>query len=294
MKRKIIVILLLILTPISINASTNTCQRDIDNLNIPDKIKYKESMNDSILTTPCVDATEKVYDFADLFTQEEETTIYEKVTSFINNTNLDLAILTLNNNPKETTKEIADDFFDYNDFKEDGLAIVIDMENREFYISTSGKAILYYDDYRIESMLDNAYYLTDSLYKDAITSTISDSEYYYNQGIINADYEITKDGVVVRKTPWITLIIISLIPTIIITLQLALRNKKIKLATTADEYLEGNKINITKREDQFVNSHTSSIYIPPSESSGGSSGRSGGSFHSGSSGRSHGGGGRKF
>ena len=46
---------------------------------------------------------------------------------------------------------------------------------------------------------------------------------------------------------------------------------------------------ITSRNDVFLTTHTSKVYVPPSNSSGGGS-----STHFGSSGRSHGGGGRSF
>jgi len=49
-----------------------------------------------------------------------------------------------------------------------------------------------------------------------------------------------------------------------------------------------NSINLIKKEDRFINSHTTKVYDPPSSSSRGSS------THSSSSGRSHGGGGRSF
>lgn len=296
-KLKLFIILIIsLLIPLTTYASTNTCTRDKNNLNIPNKIDYNSNMDDNILSTPCVNATEKVYDFAELLTQEEENMLYEEITEFINNKSLDLAVVTINNNPKGSVEKYADDFFDYNDFSMDGLVFLIDMSTREFYISTAGKAMLYYDDYRIERLLDAAFTnMHNENYQEAIISFINEAKYYYDDGIVNTQYTITKDGKIVRKTPWIIFIIISLIPTIIITLQLALRNKKVSLATNADNYLGTNKINITKSEDKLIDSHTSSIYIPPVESSSNGGGHSsGGSFHSGSSGMSHGGGGRHF
>lgn len=292
-KIKLLIILLILLLPLTSYASTNTCPRDKNNLNIPDKIDYNSSMDDNILSTPCVDANEKIYDFADLLTEEEETNLYDVVTNFIKETNLDLVIVTINNNPKQSAREYADDFFDYNDFSMNGLTFLIDMDNRDYYISTTGEAMLYYNDERIDNILDSSYNnMLDANYNEAILSFINKTTYYYNLGIINTKYIITNDGKIVRKTPWLLLILISLIPTILITLQLALRNKKVKLSNTADDYLKDSKIMITKREDKLINSHTSSVYIPPVSSS--NDGNSSGGFHTGSSGTSHGGGGRHF
>jgi uncharacterized protein len=64
------------------------------------------------------------------------------------------------------------------------------------------------------------------------------------------------------------------------------KNKMVKKASVARDYIDNASIEYTNRSDQFINSHTTS-YTVSSSSSGG--GRSGSSF--GSSGGGHGGGG---
>ena len=68
------------------------------------------------------------------------------------------------------------------------------------------------------------------------------------------------------------------------------KNKMVKVATRASEYLDSSSVHYTEKSDRFIHSHTSSDTV--SESSGGSGGGgfSGGS-RSGSSGDGHGGGG---
>lgn len=299
MKKNFILLTLLvtiyIFNPYLVSASTNIFERTDSDLRIPDKIKYNSSMYNNLINTPSVDATEKVYDFAELFTEQEEKEIYNEVSSFISNTTLDLAIVTIKYNSKESTMEYADDFYDYNDFKVNGLVYVIDMDNREFYISTAGTAILYYDNYRIESILtslDNSMY--NGNYKESVEILTDKLLYYYEMGYSSNYNKYTiSDSKIVYKTPFLTLGIISLVAAIIVTIILVKRNKPVKLSQESSMYLAQNGIKITNIQTNFINTHTTSCYSPRSESSSGGS-SSGGSFHSGSSGSSHGGGGHKF
>ncbi|MCI6763920.1 TPM domain-containing protein [bacterium] len=294
MKKIFVLLISLFLLVLPVYASTNTYSRTTTDLKVPKKIKYKSSMEHNVLLTPSVNANEKIYDFAELLTEEEEKQLYDKVKEFIANTNLDLAIVTINTNVKDSTQEYADDFYDYNDFSIDGLAFVIDMQNRIFYISTAGKAMLYYDDYRIEyilSALDQEMYNHE--YFNACNTLISQLTEYYNNGFSdNADKYVVIGTQIYRKTPYLLLSIIAVVSATIGTLILALRNKKIKLATNSNDYFDNKSFEITKDTKEFISSNTSRVYIPPADSGGG--GSSGGGFHSGSSGSSHGGGGHRF
>lgn len=294
MKKIFVLLISLFLLVLPVYASTNTYSRTTTDLKVPKKIKYKSSMEHNVLLTPSVNANEKIYDFAELLTEEEEKQLYDKVKEFIANTNLDLAIVTINTNVKDSTQEYADDFYDYNDFSINGLAFVIDMQNRIFYISTAGKAMLYYNDYRIEyilSALDQEMYNHE--YFNACNTLISQLTEYYNHGFSdNADKYVVIGTQIYRKTPYLLLSIIAVVSATIGTLILALRNKKIKLATNSNDYFDNKSFEITKDTKEFISSNTSRVYIPPADSGGG--GSSGGGFHSGSSGASHGGGGHRF
>jgi len=293
-KKIFVLFISLFLLVLPVYASTNTYSRTTTDLKVPKKIKYKSSMEHNVLLTPSVNANEKIYDFAELLTEEEEKQLYDKVKEFIANTNLDFAIVTINTNVKDSTQEYADDFYDYNDFSIDGLAFVIDMQNRIFYISTAGKAMLYYDDYRIEyilSALDQEMYNHE--YFNACNTLKSQLTEYYNNGFSdNADKYVVIGTQIYRKTPYLLLSIIAVVSATIGTLILALRNKKIKLATNSNDYFDNKSFEITKDTKEFISSNTSRVYIPPADSGGG--GSSGGGFHSGSSGASHGGGGHRF
>ncbi len=48
----------------------------------------------------------------------------------------------------------SDDFYDYNGYNQDGLVLVISMNTREYYFSTSGKAIENISDDRLEDIAE--------------------------------------------------------------------------------------------------------------------------------------------
>lgn len=259
--------------------------------------------------TPQVDETRKVYDFADLFTLSEEESLYQDIIEFININKMDMAVVTIDDNNKLSSMDYADDFYDYNNFgigsTYDGLLFLIDMDNREMWISTTGEAQRVYDDYRIEKILDKTYSkISDEDYFGCASIFIDRSGYYARLGVPDSnkntyidesgDYIVGSedDFFVILIACWITAIIPSIIVTVIFMAIALSKHKMIKKKTHAGAYLE--TINITNRQDVFLTTHTSSTYIGSSSYSGGGSRGGGSSTHRSSSGRSHGGGGRRF
>ena len=126
----LILISLFILIP-TVDASTTTFTRTEENYLVPDGITVSDNNRQAVLKTPAVDATEKIYDFANLLTQIEEESLYNKVIEFINKTNYDAVIVTIDDNNKYDAANYADDFFDYNAFgigsSRDGLLFLIEL-----------------------------------------------------------------------------------------------------------------------------------------------------------------------
>lgn len=285
--KKIFKITLVMLTIFTLNivpvyASTNTKERTEDNYLVEDWVTVTEDNKNNILTTPAIDATEKVYDFADLFTDEEEQQLYTKITNYINEYNLDLAVVTIDENNK-TPREYADDFYDYNDFNQQGgILFLIDMDNRKIYMSTTGQAIKMYNDYRINTALDEVYtYMSDEEYYEGTSSYIDKISNYAKEGIPTSN----KEEKSLTSSIFMSLLI-GLIGTAIIMAILIFKNKMVKKATTAREYLNKNSIKIQNMGEILISSNTTKHEIDHSSS--------GSSTHTGSSGSSHGGGGHSF
>lgn len=294
----LLTIILFVFCIIPVYASTNTFTRTEDNLLISSDITVTSQNLDNILNTPAIDASEKIYDFADLLTPSEEEKIYQQVNQFINKTNFDLAIVTINDNNKLSAMEYADDFYDYNDFGTDaeysGILFLIDMDTREIYMSTTGKAIAMYSDSRIDMTLDAIYEeFSERHYMQGITKFVTIIENYDTMGLpSNKDskYAISETGEIYREFPWLIVFGAPLAITIIVIGIMIHKNKLVRVATSSREYLDKDSLKMRVVSDRLISTNTVAVPLSTSSSSGGG----GSSHHSGSSGRSHGGGGHRF
>lgn len=280
-------------------ASTNTYERTEDNYRVDSWVNVTDSNRNIILTTPSVDESEKVYDFANLLDENEEKLILNSINEFISKYDMDMVIVTIDSNPRYSAQKFSDDFYDYNSFGKnktrDGVLFLIDMDTRNFYISTTGEAIRLYNDYRINAILDYVEpYIKDENYYEAVSSFIQKSAYYANSGIpsgnVNSYINEKGDIVYYKKINYFFSVVGSLIITAIVIAILVNKNKMIKKATNANLYFNKDLAKITEKNDKFLTTHTTSVSL---SSSSGESG-SGSSTHSSSSGSSHGGGGRSF
>ena len=245
----------------------------------------------------------RVVDKADLFNETEVTLLENNIKDISDKYNIDIVIVTTDDVNGKSSRDYADDFFDYegyglgNDYS--GVLLLINMDDREVYISTSGKGERYFTDDRIESILDNVYrYLSDGQYFDGAEEFLSNTEKYLNKGIPSNQYTVDENGNIVLSTQEIMkrigiAILISLgISSVVCAVVVATYKKP--AALPEETYVDKNSITFTKRSDRFISTHTTSRKIP--KDNGGSSSGSGGrsTTHTSSSGRSHGGGGRSF
>lgn len=269
MKRKLIYILILIaifMCTVSVSFAATA------------SAKYNSYSNSYTTTSvPKVDSSEKVYDYAGLFTYSEEEELFEKIEEFIDTYNIDMAIVTIDENPKSSAKAYAESFFTINNMgignNEDGILFLIDMDTREMWIATHGSAKDIYDSY-IDPILDDCYeYISDDEYYECAMAFINSSTSSYKKN---------------ERKGWIVgfaiTIGISLIAPTIFCLTKKAKHKAVRLATNANLYMENSTFKITKSDDIFSHSHTSRISKSSSSSSGGRGGGGGG----------FGGGGRSF
>ncbi len=249
---------------------------------------------------------QKVYDQAELFSVSQKEDLQRKAEELSESLKLDMIIVTIDDSKGKTSREYADDFYDENGFgygeKADGVLLLIDMANREIYISTCGKGINYLTDARIESILDSIYpHLTNESYSDGAMAFLSSVEYYVQQGLPTKQYtqepaQLPKDEqsqlpveTEFRRANRI-LIYLMIAFTIggISVIVMAANNKGVS-STHANTYLQNNSFNLLDRQDRHINTRVTHTTI--NTNSGGSSSST---THRSSSGRSHGGGGRKF
>ena len=115
---KYIVLLLTLVIGISnVKASTITFNRTEDDLGVNKKWVIDENNIDNVYATPRVDASEKIYDYAEILSTSEESQLYNSITSYIETSNMDMVILTVDLPYSDgQIEDYAADFYDYNDF----------------------------------------------------------------------------------------------------------------------------------------------------------------------------------
>lgn len=248
----------------------------------------------------------RVFDGAGLLTEEEISQLQEEIEAFIETYNMDLVLVTtLDSRSAGTTQDYADDFYDENGFgigsTKDGILFLIDRTYgyNDVHMVTTGEAILIYDENRIDSIIDDVALQKNNGYYAMFSAFISSSASYAELGVApsNTDYYIDSDGFMKRKRnfPFGMAFAISFAVSSVVVCILIHKNKMIKKAVTASAYLDQNTVQYSRKEDRFLTTHTSRVYIARDSSSSGGGGHGGGSStHTGHSGVSHGGGGRRL
>ena len=135
----------------------------------------------------------KVFDDANLFTAEETADLNRTALSLINETGVDLVIVTTNSTGSRNSMEYADDYFDYNHFgigpNRDGMLILINMQARDVRISTHGAALGYFRDADIEKLLDKIVKpLSNGNFNGAAEAFLYNSAGVINKKIADAQY----------------------------------------------------------------------------------------------------------
>ena len=133
-----------------------------------------------------------VYDHADLLTVQEEEYLENLATERAEQWDMNFLMVTTDDADGKSTMEYADDFYDAqfpDDSEEDGILYLIDMDNREIYLSTSGLAIRYLTDNRVDYILDEAFsYVADDDYYGTFVSFMEETEEYLLEGIPENQY----------------------------------------------------------------------------------------------------------
>ena len=102
-----------------------------------------------------------VVDEANLMSPDQVLDLNDRANALSQEFNMDIVIVTTDDTGGKSSREFADDYFDYNGYgvgpNYDGILFLIDMDNRETYISTTGQGIRYLTDVRIEAVLDRVF-----------------------------------------------------------------------------------------------------------------------------------------
>ncbi|MEY8444979.1 TPM domain-containing protein [Enterococcus ratti] len=241
-------------------------------------------------------ATPTVKDAAGLFTQEEIQALEKQAQSINEKIKGQILIVTTTSNSK-SPQTFADNYLrNAVGNNQNGSVLLLDMGQREIYISTSGNMIDYLNDKRIDKTLDAIYEkMTHSAYFAAAQTYLTKASEYIKAGISGGHYRIDeKTGKITRyKVLTTTEIIVSVVLAFILSLVfyfITISRYQLKSGTYKYPFREKSNIKLTDKTDHLTNSFVTTRRIPksPPPGSGGES-----TTHS-SGGGTFGGGGRSF
>lgn len=235
--------------------------------------------------------TELVVDKADLLTNKEEEKLLDKLLKLREKYDIDFVVVTVDSLEGKSAMAYADDYLDYNDYKEDGVLLLIAMETRDYWISTVGTRGMYaVRDAGVNYIEGN------------VVPQLSKGNYYkaFNNFADSCDYlaKKAKNGKPLNsyKSPFkpgiaiLTSLGVGVILAICVGIGLTIQMKPVMDKKDAKEYTVKGSFKLTGKVDRFISEHRA---VQRHERSSGGGGR-GSSSHTSSSGRSHGGGGGKF
>ncbi len=250
--------------------------------------------------------SERVYDYADVLTDDEEEELRAYIAKYEKKCHADLVVVTLNQPMGDTDYEwymammnYADDFYDNGLYGWDSVygdgALLLDNwyedangSQKGSWLSTSGKMERIIGSYEEDDVLDRMDVYIDSNPCEAYKAAVRRLAVYGRNG---------KNAGVISSTGILTSLIVPFIAALFFAIT-HLVQKKAEDTTTATTYVENGKPVLKAKSDEFIRKRLVSHRIESSGGGGHGGGGShshGGSYgsHTSSGGQSHGGGGRR-
>ena len=235
----------------------------------------------------------RLVDGADLLDMEEEKDLLEQLDEISERQQCDVAVVTTDSLDGKTPEAYADDFYDYNGYgmgeDNDGMLLLVSMENRKWHISTCGFGIEALTDAGIEYISEQFLPdLSEGNYGDAFRIYASLCDEFITQAKEGNAYDVGNMPKGKVSLLWIPAsLLIGLVIALVITGCMRAQLKTVRRQAAAANYLKPGSMNLRVSRDIFLY-RTVTRTERPKENEGGSS------THSSSSGETHGGGGGSF
>lgn len=237
----------------------------------------------------------RLIDNAKLLTQSQQSKLLSKLDEISEKQQADIVVVTVDSIGDYTPQEYADDFYDYYGYgygdNKDGVLLLVNMGERDWYISTTGYGITAITDAGLDYISDKfVSKLSDGEYNEAFMTYAELCDEFFTQAKTGKPYDVGN----MPKEPFD--IVMSLIISLVIGLAVAFiatgimksKLKTVRYQAAAGNYVRANSMNVTTNSDLFLYTHIDRREKPRDTDSGGSS------THTSSSGETHGGGGGKF
>ena len=263
-------------------------------------IQPDSTLSSGAESTIILDTRERVVDMAELLSDSDKTALLSKLDEISERQKLDIVVLTVNTLDGKTPRDYADDFYDYNGYgfgeNKDGILLLVSMEDRDWWISTTGYGITALTDAGIEYISKKFLSdLSDGDYAQAFTTYAELCDQFITQAKTGEPYDTGNMPKKPFNVAWNILVafVIGLVVAFVVTNIMKKQLKTVQLKSEANNYVKSNSMIVTENRDLFLYNQVSRRARPKeTDNRSGSSG--GSSTHTSSSGSSHGGGGGKF
>lgn len=228
--------------------------------------------------------TDNVKDYLNYLSETEVQELQIRIDEISSKYSLDTVVVITDNTDGKSSMEYADDFYDNNNYgldaEESGILMLINMNAREVWISTTGKAITIFTDSTINTMVnDITRYLSDKDYNGASSKFLENVDYYCDKKLMtnntgsigNSGSESSLDteansaptsyfSRVKDRATSLSSYVISLIISIVVTL-IVTQKSKWKVTVNSRTYEGGGSFNLTNNQDILVNENTTRTKI---------------------------------
>ena len=242
----------------------------------------------------------RLVDQAELLTAEEQQQIQAKLDEVSELHHCDAVVMTVNSLEGKTATEYADDAFDYDGYGlgEDkaGILFLVDMGDRNWATSTHGYAITAFTDAGLSYIEEKLVsYLGDGEYAEAFNCFAEQCDRFLTQAETGEPYDVDN----MPQEPFACafwLVVCLAFGFVIALITASIKRSKLTSVvkrTTAEEYMKKGSLNLTVKQDRFINKVVTSRPVPKNDNDS-HSGGGGSSTHVSSSGEVHGGHSGKF
>lgn len=246
-----------------------------------------------------------IWDEAGILTETEENALNDAVKTLKTDYDIDVMIVAAASLNGESAQDKADGLYDFLGGNEDGVLFLLSMEEREWYISTTGDMIYVLTDYGIQQIGEGSIaYISQGDYYGGFQYFLDSLPYYlesFESGTpvdgyadFSGDYYHADQEEVVyyedsSPSLFLSLIIGLVAGGITVFIMYRMMDEKNK-QRGASAYMKDGSFHLNSRRDLFLYSNLSKTRKQQNNNSSGG----GSSVHRSSGGRRHGGGGGKF
>ena len=238
----------------------------------------------------------RLVDNADLLNNKEEATLLAKLDEISERQQADIVVVTADTLGGKTPMDYADDFYDYNGYgfgeNNDGVLLLVSMEDRDWWMSTSGYGITAITDAGIEYISDKFLSdLSDGKYAEAFSSYADLCDEFFTKAKAGKPYDVGHMPKEPFNFAWCLAValLIGYVVAAVVTGSMKRQLKTVRFQSAANSYVKANSMNVSESRDLFLYTQITRHEKPKETSSSGGS-----TTHTSSSGGTHGGGGGKF